>query len=47
MAKRQNAKDGNEPGEFDLVHNIVVDKKGNIYVAEGDGQRIQVFSRKI
>jgi DNA-binding beta-propeller fold protein YncE len=40
-------KTGGGPGEFRMAHSITVDKKGNIYVAEGDGQRIQVFSRKI
>jgi DNA-binding beta-propeller fold protein YncE len=40
-------KTGGGPGEFKMAHSITVDKKGNIYVAEGDGQRIQVFSRKI
>jgi YVTN family beta-propeller protein len=39
-------KTGDGPGEFKMVHSITVDKKGNIYVTEGDGMRIQVFSRK-
>jgi len=39
-------KTGDGPGEFKMAHSITVDKKGNIYVAEGDGMRIQVFSRK-
>ena len=37
-------KDG--PGQFEMAHSITVDKKGTIYVSEGDGQRIQVFSLK-
>jgi len=40
-------KTGGGPAEFKMAHSITVDKKGNIYVAEGDGQRIQVFPRKI
>ena len=39
-------KTGEAPGEFKMAHSITVDKKGNIYVAEGDGMRIQVFSPK-
>ncbi len=39
-------KTGDGAGEFKMAHSITVDKKGDIYVAEGDGMRIQVFSRK-
>lgn len=39
-------KSGDGPGEFRMAHSITLDKKGNIYVSEGDGMRIQVFSRK-
>ncbi|MHC4691634.1 MAG: peptidyl-alpha-hydroxyglycine alpha-amidating lyase family protein [Planctomycetota bacterium] len=39
-------KTGDGAGEFNMAHSITVDKKGNIYVAEGDGMRIQVFSHK-
>jgi sugar lactone lactonase YvrE len=39
-------KTGDGPGEFKMTHSITVDRKGNIYVTEGDGMRIQVFSRK-
>ncbi|MGB2808034.1 MAG: peptidyl-alpha-hydroxyglycine alpha-amidating lyase family protein [Sedimentisphaerales bacterium] len=39
-------KTGDGPGEFKMAHSITVDNKGNIYVTEGDGMRIQVFSRK-
>lgn len=37
---------GDGPGEFQMAHSITLDKKGNIYVAEGDGMRIQVFAPK-
>jgi sugar lactone lactonase YvrE len=39
-------KGGDGPGEFKMAHSITVDKKGNIYVTEGDGKRIQVFAPK-
>ncbi len=39
-------KSGEGPGEFAMVHSITLDKKGNIYITEGEGLRIQVFSRK-
>ena len=39
-------KGGDGSGEFNMAHSITLDKKGNIYVTEGDGMRIQVFSRK-
>jgi len=35
---------GDGPGEFRMAHSITLDKKGNIYVAEGDGMRIQIFA---
>ena len=35
---------GTGPGEFQVAHSIAVDKQGNIYVAEGDGMRIQLFT---
>ena len=37
-------KTGKAPGEFQMAHSITLDSTGNIYVAEGDGMRIQVFS---
>jgi DNA-binding beta-propeller fold protein YncE len=40
------SKTGEAPGEFQMAHSITLDSKGNIYVAEGDGMRIQIFSRK-
>jgi DNA-binding beta-propeller fold protein YncE len=37
-------KTGEAFGEFKMAHSITLDKKGNLYVAEGDGMRIQVFA---
>lgn len=34
---------GNGDGEFDLVHDVAVDAKGNVYVADRTNQRVQVF----
>ncbi len=34
---------GHFPGEFDQAHGIAVDSKGNVYVAENRGKRIQKF----
>jgi len=34
---------GNGPGEFQLPHNVVVDRNGRIYVSDRDNQRIEVF----
>ncbi len=34
---------GKGPGEFDLVHNIVIDKKGRVYVADRNNNRVQIF----
>ena len=31
------------PGQFDHAHGIAVDSKGNVYVAEVDGRRVQKF----
>jgi DNA-binding beta-propeller fold protein YncE len=36
-------KKGQGPGEFDIAHSIVVDAKGQLYVADRNNQRIQVF----
>ena len=37
---------GRQAGEFVAVHNITVDKGGNIYTAEvNTGQRVQKFRR--
>ena len=35
---------GHFPGQFDQAHGIAVDSKGNIYVAENRGKRIQRFT---
>jgi DNA-binding beta-propeller fold protein YncE len=34
---------GHFPGEFDQAHGIAVDSKGNVYIAENRGRRIQKF----
>jgi DNA-binding beta-propeller fold protein YncE len=34
---------GHFPGEFDQPHGIAVDSKGNVYIAENRGRRIQKF----
>lgn len=34
---------GDDPGQFDLLHSIVADRQGNIYVADRSNRRIQVF----
>ncbi len=34
---------GTGPGEFDLVHNIVIDKTGRILIADRNNRRIQIF----
>lgn len=35
---------GTDPGQFNIVHNIVTDKEGWIYIADRENQRVQVFS---
>ncbi|HRD76980.1 MAG TPA: peptidyl-alpha-hydroxyglycine alpha-amidating lyase family protein, partial [Hyphomicrobiaceae bacterium] len=34
---------GSGPGQFNLVHNIVTDKDGWVYVADRENHRVQVF----
>lgn len=34
---------GTEQGKFSTVHGIAIDKQGNVYVADADNKRIQVF----
>ncbi len=34
---------GTDPGQFNIVHNIVVDKDGLVYIADRENQRVQVF----
>lgn len=36
-------KRGSAPGEFNTVHGIAADAKGNIYVADRSNRRVQVF----
>lgn len=35
---------GTEPGQFNIVHDIDVDREGLVYVADRENRRIQVFS---
>ena len=35
---------GNEPGQFNLPHNICSDRDGNVYVADRHNHRVQVFT---
>ena len=37
--------EGKGPGQFNVPHSIVADRKGNIYIADRSNQRIQVFDR--
>lgn len=41
---KQWGKPGVGPGEFSLVHSIVADSQGRLYVADRDNARIEVFS---
>jgi len=34
---------GDGPGQFDLVHNIVIDKAGRVYIADRENERLQIF----
>ena len=34
---------GSFPGQFNQAHGIAVDSKGNIYIAENRGRRVQKF----
>ena len=34
---------GTEPGQFNIVHNVVVDREGFVYIADRENQRVQVF----
>jgi DNA-binding beta-propeller fold protein YncE len=36
---------GNDPGHFNLPHNIAIDRDGYVYVADRHNSRIQVFTR--
>ena len=35
---------GNEPGQFNLPHNIATDRDGYVYVADRHNNRVQVFN---
>ena len=35
---------GRYPGQFELPHGIAVDSRGNVYVAEQEGRRVQQFA---
>jgi sugar lactone lactonase YvrE len=35
---------GHFPGQFDQPHGLAVDSKGNVYVAENRGRRVQKFA---
>jgi DNA-binding beta-propeller fold protein YncE len=35
--------EGREPGQFEQPHGLAVDSKGNVYIAENRGKRIQKF----
>ena len=37
-------KPGSDPGEFNIVHNIICDEEGWVYVADRENHRIQVFN---
>ena len=34
---------GTGPGQFNIVHNVVVDDDGFVYIADRENQRVQVF----
>ena len=36
---------GSDPGQFNIVHNIVTDADGWVYVADRENHRVQVFDR--
>ena len=35
---------GTGPGQFNIVHNVVTDWEGRVYIADRENQRVQVFS---
>jgi DNA-binding beta-propeller fold protein YncE len=37
-------KKGTADGEFDTVHDVAIDKRGRIYVADRENRRVQIFS---
>jgi peptidylamidoglycolate lyase len=36
---------GNKPGQFDIPHGIALDESGNVFVADRQNNRIQIFDR--
>ncbi len=38
-------KKGNKPGEFNVPHGIDIDQNGNVYVADRQNDRVQVFDK--
>ena len=37
---------GTEPGEFNIVHTVCLDKEGFVYVADRENDRVQIFDPK-
>jgi len=37
---------GREPGQFRLPHGLLMDKKGNLWVADRENNRLQIFDQK-
>jgi hypothetical protein len=37
---------GSDPGEFNLVHSVCVDRDGLVYVADRENHRLQIFDSK-
>lgn len=37
---------GNDPGQFNIVHNIATDEDGYVYVADRENHRVQIFNPK-
>jgi hypothetical protein len=37
---------GTDPGQFNLVHSVVLDKAGRVFVADRENHRIQIFDSK-
>jgi len=37
---------GNGPGQFQLPHNLVIDKQGLIYVSDRENQRVEIFDAR-
>jgi hypothetical protein len=37
---------GNGPAQFQLPHNVVIDRQGRLYVADRENQRVEVFDAR-